>query len=297
MSQMAMVAPGGRASEEPLSGGMPISGGCDEGMRRRLFKKESVGCEDLPEKLEGTIRVLSWNIRGFLSGQNTFHMDKITALRHHSLSSGADVICWNELNVSWPLVPPQLRLKQATRHWWEASHASLSYNRRDSSGKKDLHGGCAVLSNNKLCHRVIASGEDTTNLGRWAWTTFQGKRNMRLTVVSAYRPCSPSPNSANAVWHQHNSYFATINRAFESPREAILNDLFSLLARFHAQGHLLIVSIDLNEEVTSPQIAARFESLSMQLTHDFPEGFNTHSDGSYPIDGVWASSILEVVMC
>ena len=127
--------------------------------------------------------------------------------------------------------------------WWEACHISKTFNRQDSSNKKDLHGGCAVLSANKMCYRAINKGEDITKLGRWAWTTYQGKAGTKLKVVSAYRPCIFSASSPNAVWHQHNAYFASVGRAFDNPRTAMLDDLFADLNRFQAKGHLLIVAM------------------------------------------------------
>ena len=277
----AMVAEDGRDLEGPISGGNPAPG----------VSEVVIG---FSPKREGSIRLLHWNIRGFTRSSSNFYLEKTTALRDHSLKSEADIILWNELNTQWPLVPPEKRLDTKVQCWWEACHISKAHNRRDPSGKKDLHGGCAALTCNKMCHRVIRKGEDKSHLGRWAWTTYQGKRNRNFTVVTAYRPCVPSPASSNAVWHQHNSYFSTIDRAYEDPRTALLNDLFAELSSFHAKGHLIALSMDLNEIVTAPAITSRFRAIGMRLAHNLPNDFNTHVDGSFPIDGIWLSSSLVV---
>ena len=275
---MAPVDQGDRDLDGPLSGGTPM------GEDQCYIKKA-----------EQSIRLIHWNIRGFMSGYNNFYMRKINTLQKHSLESEADVLMWNELNSQWPLLPPEQRLETKTATWWEAHHVSKAFNRRDTSGKKDLHGGCAVIASNRMCYRVVDKGEDASKLGRWAWTTFQGKRGKKLTVCSAYRPCIPSPCSSNAVWHQHNAFFATQDRAYETPREAILSDLFAELHRFHAKGHLLIAALDLNESVHSSPINTRFRALGMKLAHKLPQDFNTHVDGSFPIDGMWVSTSLNIL--
>jgi hypothetical protein len=92
-----------------------------------------------------------------------------------------------ELNKCWHLLNNKDRWKDRTRGWWETSHSSISYNRKDNLLSSSFQpGGAAVISIEDTSHRVIESGQDSTGLGRWAWTKYRGKHNVTLRMVSVY---------------------------------------------------------------------------------------------------------------
>jgi hypothetical protein len=110
------------------------------------------------------------------------------------------------------------------RGWWESSHSSIGYNRKDSSTVPFQPGGCTVISVGQTSHRVIGQGSDTTGLGRWTWTHLRGKYNVTLQVISAYCPCKPSNVGPNTTYTQQKQFFDRNGDAW-CPRDALLEDL------------------------------------------------------------------------
>ena len=41
----------------------------------------------------------------------------------------------------------------------------------------------------EAAHQLNKSGRDPSGLGRWAWSTYQGKNNKILRIIVLYRPC------------------------------------------------------------------------------------------------------------
>jgi hypothetical protein len=48
-----------------------------------------------------------------------------------------------------------------------------------------------LFSANKAAHRAVIKGQDKSNLGRWVWTKYKGKRDQTLRIFTAYRPNPP----------------------------------------------------------------------------------------------------------
>ncbi len=86
-----------------------------------------------------------------------------------------------ELNRCWHLLPDKDKWNERTRGWWESSHSTISYNRKDTILASAFQpGGSAVISIGQTSHRVIKSGIDPSGLGRWSWTLYRGKHNVTL---------------------------------------------------------------------------------------------------------------------
>jgi hypothetical protein len=93
-----------------------------------------------------------------------------------------------------------------TRQWWECIQMSTAYFQKFNAESASQHGGVSLWSINKAAHRVATSGQDSTGLGRWAWTQYRARNNVSLRVVTAYRPVR-STTGAMSVWNQQKSYF------------------------------------------------------------------------------------------
>jgi hypothetical protein len=103
-------------------------------------------------------------------------------------------------------------------------------------------GGAAVFSNYQAAHRVISSGFDKSNLGRWAWTRYKGRGSSTSRIISAYRPNPPT--GPKSVYAQHNVYFLS-KGVNQCPRKALfLEDLQKDLTEFMESGDQLILMLD-----------------------------------------------------
>ena len=48
---------------------------------------------------------------------------------------------------------------------------------------------------------IINTGEDEEGLERWSYMTYGGKNQMRVTIISAFRPCVPNDNQGVSTTH------------------------------------------------------------------------------------------------
>jgi len=112
-----------------------------------------------------------------------------------------------------------------------------------------------------------------------------------VRIVSAYWPCySSGPLS---MYQQHMRYLAKIN-CTDSPKDKFLMDLARAIQAWQAEGNMVIVSGDMNDDIRSQTIQQKMrlsrlvEGPTMQ--HRLPPA--THNRGSLPIDGIFLPSVL-----
>ena len=90
-----------------------------------------------------------------------------------------------------------------------------------------LVGGAGFTMNSLFCSQKLNHGGDSTGLGRWAFSRFQGRGNTSLCVYAAYCPVKFFRNPGT-VWNQHCSFLVTPERT-----------------QIQIQGHcLLMTSVD-----------------------------------------------------
>jgi hypothetical protein len=112
--------------------------------------------------------------------------------------------------------------------WWQrlslniAHYASIPSKQLLATSAHQF-GGVALCSVNEGASHVIASGQDATGLGHWAWTQYQGKHGQLLRVVTAYR-CNRATTYAGSVYNQQKAYFES-NDDDRNPRDAFWEDL------------------------------------------------------------------------
>ena len=80
----------------------------------------------------------------------------------------------------------------------------------------------------ELSQKVLSSGRDPTELGRWSWIKLKGN-NCVIPIVTAYRPCASS--GPETVYSQH--YFHQHKQDIE-PQAQILRDLSTHLTNWTA---------------------------------------------------------------
>jgi len=53
-------------------------------------------------------------------------------------------------------------------------------------------GGCLLLSNGQWTRRCHRTSTDPSGMGRWCHLRVEGRDNIVINIVCAYRPCAPS---------------------------------------------------------------------------------------------------------
>jgi hypothetical protein len=206
----------------------------------------------------------------------------------------ADIIGMAELGLRWHKLPTKDRLWERTRGWFESIKTTAAYNQHEEHTQIVQWGGTSIWSINNAVHRAIESGADLSGLGRWSWTRYQGRGNVTLRVISAYRPCqSQGPLT---VYAQHQNHFDS--QDIEGcPRDLFTAHLLEELETWISQGDQLILMIDANEDVRTFQRVFQPIGLREALLHrhgqNAPATFNGASD---PIDGIFVSPSIEILL-
>jgi hypothetical protein len=174
---------------------------------------------DLP-KPNRTFRFSFQNIQGLpVNPHSHKHQQIITALQE----TGADTFGMAELNLNF-------RVLGSTSQWNDrfqnlrTNHSVHTYNRHDMSQERLLSGGTAQITTGACSHQATASGADGSGMGRWVWTLFAGKNNIKLRVLSGYRPNPDSNDRPGTVFSQQERHLRSQNDD-RNPRRALLRIL------------------------------------------------------------------------
>ena len=144
-------------------------------------------------------------------------------LRDLLVSSKADVIGLQEVNLNWGKIPLRHQWDSRSLGWWEGGHSTATTcNAKDHSSSKWQPGGCMITSNGPSKRRMIEIGKDQRGLGRWVWTRFRGKQEKMVRIISAYQ-CGKG-SGPHTVFSQQRRYFDLIDDA-RHPRDIFIEEL------------------------------------------------------------------------
>ena len=244
----------------------------------------------LRDKKNGIIRIGFLNVNSLSSQNNTLKYDSI---KNGLETSEIDIFGLVEPNKAWHVLQPEHTWKEITKTWWQDSHRTIAYNSRDISSGAYQPGGSITTVIHQCAHRVLTSGVDDTLLGRWSWVTLRGKHNIKTTFFTLYRPCK-STYSENTTYSQHLRYFNLCQR-IDCPRDAILDDVSSVIQQFQEDGHQIVVMADCNSSVSSGPIRRWANQLNLYeyITYHHGDSVETYNKGSTPIDGIFLSHTLQ----
>lgn len=113
-----------------------------------------------------------------------------------------DVFGITETNLAWHTLTESDRINERIRGKLEFMRYSSSYNRDMTFTDKRQYGGTMTISQGSSSGRVVTTGRDNCQLGRWSWMKFRGKNNLTLRVVTVYRPVLLYGASSTFQQHQ-----------------------------------------------------------------------------------------------
>jgi hypothetical protein len=100
-----------------------------------------------------------------------------------------------------------------------------------------------------LSTMTVATGVDSTGLGRWAWMHLGGGRKATCVLV-AYRSCQPHCNTGrDTLWDQHLCYFEAQGNT-QSLIQNFHDDLVFLLTELKHAGYKIVIMGDFNKDVS-----------------------------------------------
>jgi hypothetical protein len=214
-------------------------------------------------KPEEVVRYIFANIQG-LPVNPTGH-------KHHQISvalqdTEGDVMGMAELNLNFGVLGPAHQWTERFRQMYR-NHSIHTYNRHDSSKKRILFGGTAQISIGACSHRAIASGTDTTGMGRWVWTLYAGRNETKLRIISGYRPNPDQHDRPGTVYSQQERYLRSIYD-YRNPRRAFIKDLEAQLETWQAEGNLIILGLDAtNDKVRTGEVNSMLRNQGLKDVH------------------------------
>ena len=185
-------------------------------------------------KPEGCFRIAFQNIGGLPLACESLPSEKITYIFQ---SYQFDYFGVQEVNLHDRILPPSLRW---TRRF-PGIHSKLGTNQHSSSTRRRLFGGTAHFLSKSATLSQIAAGCDPSGLGRWTWTLLQGRRGLRVRLISSYRPVLDTSDRAFSVYSQHEAFFNSLAAdsaitAYRCPRLALFEDLDAEISPYTGHG-------------------------------------------------------------
>ena len=170
-------------------------------------------------------------------------------------------------------------------------------------------GGTAIVATNTLCGHIKNTGVDFRKLGRWSWMLLEGEPGHRTRIIQVYSVGNNRSTELGSAYQQSLRCIQTNDlRSTTSPddpttpKDLLTTDLLKQLRTWKMQGDQMIVMMDANDHILTGSLGKALvgqkwdiglEEISHRAWGDFPP--NTYIRGHRPVDGVWASSTLEIV--
>ena len=122
----------------------------------------------------------------------------------------------------------------------------FSFNKSEAVTRAQ-EGGTAIILFDRMASLSTISGRDP--LGRWCWTTFQGKNKSTTRLMVAYRPCRSKPSRIHTVYAQQRRHYRS-RGDIRCPIIIFREDLDKILTKWTSNGDKIILFIDANENTT-----------------------------------------------
>lgn len=268
-----------------------------QGQPQELLDGEAFG-DLLVKKTDNTLRIMLHNINRLPSQRQTVKSKQLVSM---IANRQIDIALLTEIGLYWKLVKTEDQWHERVRESFQASRTELAYNKTEPNLTAMVQfGGAAAIAVDDASHRLTSQGQDTTNLGRWAWLRFEGKQGHFLRVVSAYRPVTNNSPGPGTVQAQHERFFGKEGRD-EGPREAFYTDLMADVIAWKALGDHIVIGLDANEDVRRGDTATIFASLGMREVildahaNKSPPATCDKNMNREPIDGIFATPGLGIL--
>jgi hypothetical protein len=242
------------------------------------------------------IRLAFQNINGFGYTENN---SKAENIRSFIMENKIDIMAIVETNVNWKRVRKKMTIWDKTRGWFENQRVSAAYNSRDRSGKRYQPGGCSIITRGELALRSDKSGQDHRKLGRWTWTSYQGKNGIKMKIISVYVPNKAQQYGIRKTFSQQQQVLLS-QGIKTNPISIFWEDFWKMIDKCIDDGDQLIIGGDWNTDVRNNEFLQDFKERKLIpsiIQRHGREGPETYQRGSVPIDEIFISKNIGVEKC
>jgi hypothetical protein len=166
---------------------------------------------------------------------------------------GAGAICLAETNLNWHHTQHKLSLCRCLHRNWKTSRFQPSVPTEEFLGNYQP-GGTVTIITDRWTSRIITTGMDPYDLGRWSYVTLRGKADTIICIITAYRVCNDKYTGPKTAYQQQKRQLAAIFREHQQqpqldPYKQFIIDLQCWITSLQSVGTQIILCLDNNEEL------------------------------------------------
>jgi len=245
--------------------------------------------ESYSEKADGNIRIWFTNPCGI--GTQHDDVKSYDSIRFLSQRSRCDIFGLAETNVHWHRLKGSSTFYSRIKRSCKNFRTVTCHNTLEDLGISQRGGNCMAVVG-QVAFRMVTSGRDGRNLGRWVWMEFSGRDSYTTRVYTAYRPGSHKPpQSKNTTIYDQQDRYIRSHNLLQTPRELFDNDIQDeMLEQLGTKN--IILMLDVNEDVEQGKFNEMMKGIGMRnviqsrLQKSMPA---THHRGSRPISAIYCS--------
>ncbi len=247
-----------------------------------LHSNEPTGDTLPPTKDNNTIRIYFQNINGANSNQwsDWESANQYLAMNHF------DIAGYAETNIPWTQQQRNTANAIARRHHQQVAMHTCTSN--DHSTSNYQPGGVACITLGKWTGRITERFQDNTGMGRWTGFCLQGKDNIRISIITAYRAVKTTGASTSYMqqWRTIRNHPTTnYDNKTPEPRSQMIKDLSKEINNRKRQQHEILLLWDANESIDTKysQLPSFLNQTGLSILHkELPQ--NSYNRGSHCID-------------
>ena len=201
-------------------------------------------------KDDNTIRIYFQNIKGIKLTQS---WDKWRDIVTEIKSRKVDIAGLVETNINWNPIR-ELTAKSILRKvYWNGQMINASSDDPIPSAYKQ--GGSSMLVLNKPIGSIATTGIDHRGLGRWSYVILNGRNNVNIVIITAYRVCQDTGTNGDlTAFQQQYRLLRRQNIIHPHPKKVFDQDLIFQLKEWTNKKYEIILMIDANSSLTHPQL-------------------------------------------
>lgn len=230
----------------------------------------------MPEQIDATktFRILLQNPNGI---RPSVTEPEFLFSLHICHEIGAGAICLAETNLNWHRSQHRASMRRCLHRHWKSSRFQISVPKEEFLSNYQP-GGTATIITDQWTSRIISTGMDPYDLGRWSFVHLRGKSDKTICVITAYRVCNDKYTGPKTAYQQQKRQLSEIFRdqktqSVNDPYKQFIVDLHRWITSLQVDGTQIILCLDNNEELipNKGQLITLSPS-SISVTHPTHDG-------------------------
>ena len=209
--------------------------------------------DPISQKTTGSIRLFFQNVKGLTHSTTLedykYYFQCIQGLDINIFGLSETNTCWAHHHLSSDY---RLALRRYSRQS-KTVFGTISPSIDPCSQAESFQSGGNLTSIIGSCVSRVRGSElrDPTGLGRWSGLTLDGSDGKIISIITAYRVCSGSPQSSplGSAFLREYEYFREHKYTSLNPRRIFLTDLQHAITDLQASGHCIILMLDANSTI------------------------------------------------